>query len=104
MTAEEAGAASLAPLRAEIDAVDREIVRLLARRMGIVERVLSVKKREGIPAFLPERVEDVAAKVRRQAAAADLPPDLAETVWRSMMDWIIAYENERLGRDDGAAR
>ena len=91
--------AALAGLRAEIDAVDREIVAALARRMGIVERVVAVKREHGIAANLPDRVEEVAAKVRREAKEVGLPPDLAETVWRAMMAWVIAYEDTRLVPD-----
>lgn len=86
----------LAGLRREIDALDREIVAALARRMQIVERVVAVKREHGIAANLPDRVEEVAAKVRREAEREGLPPDLAETVWRAMMDWVIAYEDARL--------
>lgn len=89
-------AAPLAGLRAEIDALDAEIVRLLAARMAVVERVIGVKSAHGIPALLSDRVEEVAARVRREAEGRGLPPDLAETVWRAMMDWIIAYEDARL--------
>lgn len=89
-------AASLAPLRAEIDAVDAEIVRLLARRMEIVERVVAIKRRDGIAAALPDRVEDVLRRVRGEAAERGLPPELAETVWRALVDWIIAYEEAKL--------
>ena len=91
----------LAELRAAIDALDVEIVRLIARRMAVVDRVIAVKREHGVPARVPERVEEVAEKVRRAAAAAALPSDLAETIWRAMMEWVIAYEKERLGADDG---
>ena len=86
----------LAELRAAIDALDVEIVRLIAKRMAVVDRVIAVKREHGVPARVPERVEEVAEKVRRAAAAAALPSDLAETIWRAMMEWVIAYEKERL--------
>ncbi|MFK8251109.1 chorismate mutase [Ancylobacter terrae] len=88
---------ALAPLRAEIDAIDRELVALLARRLGVVEKVIAVKRAEGIAALLPERIEDVVTKVRAQAQANGTPPDLAETLWRAMIEWVVAYEEERLG-------
>lgn len=94
----------LAPLRAEIDICDAEIVRLLARRMQIVERVIAIKKGHGIPALLPDRVEDVVVRVRGEAGKDGVPPDLVETVWRAMMDWIIAYEDEQLGAGEGGDR
>lgn len=94
---------SLAPLRAEIDALDAEIVGLLARRMAVVERVVAIKNREGIPALLPDRVEEVVGRVRNQAEAAGVPPDLVDTVWRGMIDWIVAYEDARLGAPKASA-
>ncbi|TDR94434.1 chorismate mutase [Enterovirga rhinocerotis] len=86
----------LAPLRVEIDAVDAEIVGLLARRLGIVERVIAIKQEHGLPALLPDRVEEVVAHVREKASQGGVPPDLAETLWRAMIDWTIAYEERRL--------
>ena len=88
---------ALAPLRAEIDAIDSEIVALLGRRMAVVEQVLAIKHREGIAALLPDRVEDVVRKVRRTAEEKDVPPALAETVWRAMIGWVVSYEEGRLG-------
>jgi isochorismate pyruvate lyase len=89
----------LTELRAAIDALDVEIVQLIAKRMAVVDRVIAVKREHGVPARVPERVEEVADKVRRAAAAASLPSDLAETIWRAMMEWVIAYEKERLDAD-----
>lgn len=96
----------LAAFRAEIDAIDAEIVALLARRMAVVDRVVVAKQQHALPALIPERVEEVADNVRRRAEAAGAPPDLAETVWRAMMDWVIAYEDRRLNAvpDDGETR
>lgn len=88
---------SLAPFRAEIDAIDREMVALLARRLDVVEQVIAVKKAEGLAAFLPERVEDVIDKVSGHAETRGVPPELVEKLWRQLIDWVIAYENERLG-------
>lgn len=88
---------ALADLRKEIDAVDAELVALLARRLDVVHRVLAVKQEHGIPALLPDRVEDVVARVTAQAEARGVPPDLAETLWRRLIEWTVAYEEERLG-------
>ncbi|MFC7398805.1 chorismate mutase [Chelatococcus sp. GCM10030263] len=88
--------AVLAAFRAEIDAIDAEMVALVARRMAVVDRVIAVKRAQGLPALIPHRVEDVAARVRAEAAHRGAPPDLAETLWRTMMDWVIAYEDAQL--------
>ncbi|MFT0891135.1 chorismate mutase [Pseudochelatococcus sp. G4_1912] len=97
---------ALAGLRAEIDALDTEIVGLLARRIAIVDRVIVIKREHDLPALIPSRVEEVASLVRERASEAGVSPDFTETVWRAMMDWVIAYEDRQLkkpGSDDGVA-
>jgi isochorismate pyruvate lyase len=87
---------TLADLRREIDDIDEQIVRLLASRLGVVQRVLKVKTRDGLPANIPERVEEVVAAARQRAEAQGVPPDLAELLWRDLVAWTIAYEDEHL--------
>ncbi len=36
-------------------------------------------------------------KVSSRAETEGVPPELAEKLWRVMIDWVIAYENEQLG-------
>jgi isochorismate pyruvate lyase len=91
-----AGEKELAALRAEIDRIDSELVKLLAERMKVVDQVIAVKTRTGLPALIPERVEEVADRVREEAKRLGAPPELAELVYRRMMDWVIAYEDKRL--------
>jgi len=91
------GDPELSHLRAEIDRVDSELVRLIAERIRIVDQVVAIKKKTGLPALIPDRVEEVAQRVRDEAKRLGAPPELAELVWRRMMDWIIAYEENNLG-------
>jgi isochorismate pyruvate lyase len=91
-----AGEKELAQLRAEIDRIDSELVKLLAARMKVVDQVIAVKNKTGLPALIPERVEEVAGRVREEATRLGAPPELAELVYRRMMDWVIAYEDQRL--------
>ena len=86
----------LEALRVEIDAADKALVDLLARRFAIVDRVLGVKQAKGLPAFIPERVEVVVAQVRQMAKAKGLPPDTAEKLWRLLIAETIAYEEKHL--------
>lgn len=86
----------LAPLRARIDAIDAEIVALLARRMGCVTEVIGLKQAHGLPARIDARVEEVVANVRAKAVDLGAPPDLAEVVYRNMIEWVIAHEEDHL--------
>ncbi len=90
---------TLADLRREIDAIDEKLVHLLASRLKVVQRVVKVKNRDGLPANIPERVEEVVASACRLAQAEGLPPELAELIWRDMVAWIIDYENRHLAAD-----
>jgi isochorismate pyruvate lyase len=91
--------ADMSALRVEIDALDAELVALLARRAGYIDRAIALKQVAGLPANIPARVEDVVAKVRARAAAEGLDPDLVEALWRHLIAWSIAREERVLGAD-----
>ncbi len=90
--------ANMAELRVQIDALDRQLVALLAQRATYIDRAAELKPAEGLPARIDERVEDVVAKVRITAQEAGFDPDLAEAIWRRMIEWSIAREERVLGR------
>ena len=52
-------ARTLAQLRADIDAVDRELLALLNRRATYANEVGEIKRAEGSPVFRPEREAQV---------------------------------------------
>ncbi|MEP2533312.1 chorismate mutase [Shimia sp.] len=79
-------------LRAQIDALDTELVQLLARRVGYIDRAVDIKKEAGLPASIPARVEEVIASVRATAVDGGLDPELVEALWRHLIDWSIARE------------
>ncbi len=88
---------NMAELRAEIDALDGQIVALLARRVGYIDRAAELKPAEGLPARIEARVEDVVEKVCKRAGAEGFDPALAEAMWRLMIEWSIAREARVLG-------
>ena len=84
-------------LRAEIDALDAELVSLLARRAGYIDRAAQIKAEVGLPADIPARVEEVVARVRATAETEGLDADLTETLWRRLIRWSIDREARTLG-------
>jgi len=86
----------LEALRIEIDAADEALVKQFAKRFAIVDKVLAVKQANGLPAFIPERVEVVVAQVRKLAEAEGLNADIAEKLWRVLIAETIAYEEKQL--------
>jgi isochorismate pyruvate lyase len=90
---------TMAQIRAEIDRLDEELVRLFAERAGYIDRAAEIKAQVDLPARIEGRVEEVVGNVRRHAATYGLPPDLVEKLWRRLIDWSIAREESRLGPD-----
>ena len=85
--------ASMAELRVAIDALDQKLVSLLARRQAYIERAAILKQERG--AVRDEaRVEDVVAKVLAEAKAAGLSANIAEPVWRTLIEQSIRHELE----------
>ena len=90
---------SLDEVRARIDAIDGELVRLLADRQALVRQAAAFKADEQA-VRAPDRVERVVRKARDRAAEAGLSPEVAEAVWRSMIGAFIDLEltEHRSGR------
>lgn len=90
---------TMAHIRAEIDRLDEDLVRLFAERAGYIDRAAEIKAEADLPARIDDRVEQVVQNVRRHAETYGLPPDLVEKLWRRLIDWSIAREESRLGPD-----
>ena len=78
-------------VRRHIDRLDGELVVLLAERAAYVAQAGRIKKSPD-QVRDPERIEEVVAKVRERAGLQGLDPDLAEAIWRAMIEAFIAYE------------
>ncbi|SDZ75513.1 TrmH family RNA methyltransferase [Rubrimonas cliftonensis] len=88
--------ADMSQLREGIDAIDAALMRLFAERTEHIERAAELKRRDGLPALIPERVEEVVRGVRAKAEGAGLDAALYETIWRLLIDHAIALEEARL--------
>jgi isochorismate pyruvate lyase len=89
----------MAPVRAEIDRLDRELVALLVARAACIDRAIAVKTAEKLPARITPRVEEVVANVRDAAAHGGLDLALVEALWRQIIEWSIAREEQALGAE-----
>lgn len=87
----------MSQVRAEIDRIDTALVDLIAERFGYVDRAWQLKTNPG-EAIVPWRIQQVIDKVRARAEERDLPPQLAEALWRQMIGWFVQYEEEKLRR------
>jgi len=82
---------TMAEVRQGVDAIDRLLVEVLAERQRYMDAAARIKQhRHAVPD--PARVEEVVAKVKAAARAAGLSEEIAEPVWRTLIERCIAYE------------
>ena len=81
----------MADVRAGVDALDRQLVTLLAIRQRYMEAAARIKP-DRSAVHDPARIEQVVANVRAVAAEAGLSHAIAEPVWRLLVDRCIAHE------------
>lgn len=77
--------------RAEIDAIDREIVSLFERRMQVVMDVVRIKKENGMAIFDASREKEVIAKVQSYLTDEGLKEELRE-VYETLMKVSKDYQ------------
>ncbi|MGH6820169.1 MAG: chorismate mutase [Methylocella sp.] len=90
----------MSDIRREIDRIDGQLVKLLAERLALVENAIAVKRRDGITARVPERIDEVIANVRNLARIHKVDPAMAEAMWTEMVEWFVAYEERSLTKDN----
>ncbi|AVP56489.1 chorismate mutase [Pulveribacter suum] len=89
--------ASMAEVRARIDALDDILVPLLVERGGYMTQAATLKARadqvrdEG-------RIEQIVRRVRERAREEGGEPEVIEAIYRAMMEAYIAYEHREFAR------
>ncbi len=89
--------ATMTDVRAGVDAIDRALVALLAQRQSYMDAAARIKP-DRTAVRDPVRVEEVVAKVKAEALRVGLSPEIAEPVWRTLIERCIAYEFEAWDR------
>lgn len=82
---------SMNEVRDEIDRLDRALVRLLSERQRYIERAAEIKSNR-TSVRDEARIEDVIAKVLAEARKTGLSANIAEAVWRTLVERSIAHE------------
>ena len=86
-----ADCATMAEVRQGVDALDRLLVSVLAERQRYMDAAARIKA-DRAAVRDAARIEDVVAKVKAAARAAGLSEDIAEPVWRTLIEACIAHE------------
>ena len=82
---------TMAEVREGVDALDRELVSLLVKRQAYMSAAGRIKNDRNA-VYDADRIEDVVSKVLVEARKQGLSEDIAEQVWRKLIERCIAFE------------
>ena len=91
---------TMAEVRAGIDALDLQLIDLLAIRFRFMTAAARIKADRGTVRD-EERKAQVIANARAAAERAGIPPDVVGDIWERLVEGSIAYEFDRW--DEGRA-
>jgi len=72
--------------RLQIDDVDSELLRNIAKRLELAEGLGQFKRDNGIPIYHPEREEEVIADRIDQGSALGIPEEITRSIFRILID------------------
>ncbi len=84
----------LKPYRARIDALDDQIIDLLAQRLAVIDEVAQVKADRDIPAVIEDRVREVIDHAAQRAGEKGVDPELARRIYAVIVAWCCDVEHD----------
>lgn len=91
MANNESPKAELASLRAEVDEIDQQIMLLLGVRFRCTDMIGELKTKHDMDLVDPVRESQQVERIRRLAEEAGVPPGLAETILREVIDTVVDH-------------
>jgi isochorismate pyruvate lyase len=85
---------NMAEVREGVDAADRALVALLARRFAYMDAAARIKTDRQLVRD-EARKEQVLDNISREAVVAGLDPERLRTIWDVLVEQSIAYEFEK---------
>lgn len=86
-------------IREDIDSLDKDILLLLKKRLNLIEQAALVKP-ERHQVRDKARIDEVIALIRREAQKANYPEDMAEVIWKNIIELSIDYEYDAYDKKD----
>ena len=83
-------------LRGEIDAINEELLELIARRQDVSVAIGAIKAEQGMPLYSHEREAQLLEKFRRDAVEHDLDPDYVEELMNVVLRPSRAAQRTRV--------
>lgn len=91
---------TMTEVRAGVDALDRELVALLAKRFGYMRAAARIKPSRDVVRDEARKASVIAAAVA-EAQAHALPVDVVADLWERLVEGSIAYELDEWDRTRG---
>lgn len=88
----------LKPYRARIDAIDDQIVDLLAQRLDIIREVGDLKAAQNIPPVLQDRVDEVLDRTSARAEGKNLDGALVRDLYAKLIRYCCELEARIIGK------
>ena len=82
-------------IRLNIDMIDRDLVRLLAKRHRLAMRVGRIKAERGLPVHIPEREEELLSIIREESERAGLNADQVERIFFLILEQSREAQRQR---------
>src|SRR3954471_11442386 len=89
----------LAAIRDRLDALDRDLVRVLSDRAALIVEVVRFKRTHGLPVVDRAREDEMLERIGNLAVDANLDARIAQQVLRAVIDAFTLLEVEQLGPD-----
>lgn len=86
---------SLDDLRDQLDTIDNKMMSLLSQRADVILRVAALKKRDNLPAHVPEREAAIMQRLRDQNSGP-LTDDAVERIYRLIVEEMRNFEAEHM--------
>lgn len=79
-------------LRKKIDKIDEQILKLLKKRVDVVEKIGKYKKNNNIPIKDVKREKEVIEVLVKKAKEYGLSKDIIQKIWRNIFDYSYKVE------------
>jgi chorismate mutase len=87
----------LREFRHQIDALDQEIIALLARRFHIAQKVAHIKQQQGIKVRLQDRISAVLENSKLLAVQNNADPEAIYSIYQAIIEATCAFEERKMG-------
>lgn len=88
----------LGELRSQIDQIDAEIMRTLAKRFAVTGQVGELKARYALNSVDPVREQEKLQRLRKLALEQGLNPDLVHTLFQHIFNEVVKNHRDLLNK------